>query len=932
MDSFSGYLLVYVLGGVTFIPLVLSLVALHAYLTLPRSLNHAQKAEDIRVDVLRRPTDDQFSLKSGTDVLAEKFQRAHESDVAAGYFAVCREYVPGGVNGRPPERTTPVGDVVAAESPSVYQSMYRSIFDRKQASTIDPAKGNGRNTRKARNVFFVVLRHGHLMLYDDAEQIEVRYVISLAHHDVSIYGGGERIPEGELWIKRNAICLTRKPGSISNALESRSSTLPFYLFSENLSEKEDFYFAIMNNLEKIPESPECPPTPQHYDVKHIITLVKHIHSSEEQLQTRWINALMGRLFLAMYKTPVLEDFMRKKITKKISRVKKPNFITKISLQKIDAGEGAPLITNPRLRDLTVDGDCCVEMDINYSGNFRLEVAATARIELGTRFKPREVDLVLAVVLKGLKGRGLLRFKPPPSNRLWLSFENMPHMVMAIEPIVSSRQITYGVILRAIESRIREVVAETLVQPFWDDIPFLDTEHETYRGGIWHHPPKLQPKTVIPDETEEHQEIPEQLVSPLHFDGPSSKNDAMPESPSPTLIGRRGSKSIPSHLGDISYSTSTSVERPNRLDPPRAIRSQTFSPVANPVVTADTANVDHTAWDSKLEERDATATMIEISNRSQQGSPSRTPVGSPPKEASILHKTPAHKDTIPADEAKNAHAPPRTPSIRDGSSPTMQSKPDSRRSSNLSLRSETAILSKAPGSPLPADTPNPKGAEKQTLGHIGPIGSAAAAARKWGLNVLGRGGESSTKRDNKLTIPVHPIGRGRPLPPPGTPLPPPDKFGFMSNTMPKPIRKPLPPPLLPARPPKDRQPAHKPPLPARPSPSIKGNQEHTSDELLIIEAPLGSEPSTPITDMSPVKSEAVNSNDIGHNSVSTEHGDSDSNREALVPDNNSDSSSQLPEVVLQQASAVSAEENTDSDAVPESTPPEHTRDNSLLMQS
>src|SRR3954469_20039720 len=42
-------------------------------------------------------------------------------------------------------------------------------------------------------------RHGHLMLYDDAEQLEVRHVISLGHHVVSIYGGeDENIPEGEL--------------------------------------------------------------------------------------------------------------------------------------------------------------------------------------------------------------------------------------------------------------------------------------------------------------------------------------------------------------------------------------------------------------------------------------------------------------------------------------------------------------------------------------------------------------------------------------------------------------------------------------------------------------------------------------------------------------------------------------------------------------
>lgn len=158
MGSLLSFLVVYVLGGLTFIPLVLSLILLHAYLTLPNASTSQQSSDHVPGPV-RRPTDDEYSLKSGTDQLAEKFHRTHDSDVAAGYFAVCREYVPGGVNGKPPERTTPAGEVVAAESPSVYQAMYRSLFDRKQAPTIEPVKSNGKNTKRARNVFYIVLRY-----------------------------------------------------------------------------------------------------------------------------------------------------------------------------------------------------------------------------------------------------------------------------------------------------------------------------------------------------------------------------------------------------------------------------------------------------------------------------------------------------------------------------------------------------------------------------------------------------------------------------------------------------------------------------------------------------------------------------------------------------------------------------------------------------
>jgi hypothetical protein len=100
------------------------------------------------------------SLGVGLDdsILEGLKSRTHEADVFAGYFAVCREYVPGGVNGKPPERTTPAGAVVAMESPSVYQSMYRSIFDRNKTTSPSMDASNARS-KKARNVFYVVLRY-----------------------------------------------------------------------------------------------------------------------------------------------------------------------------------------------------------------------------------------------------------------------------------------------------------------------------------------------------------------------------------------------------------------------------------------------------------------------------------------------------------------------------------------------------------------------------------------------------------------------------------------------------------------------------------------------------------------------------------------------------------------------------------------------------
>lgn len=159
MGSLAGFLFVYILGGITFFPLIIIAVFVHAYLTFPTHDESTSHTDDA-VSIIRQG-DDIDAITSAQSTLGEKFQshKSHEPDVAALYLAVHREYLPGGVNGKPPERTTPVGSTtVAAPSPSVYQSMYRSIFDRKQNASPLDNKGVGKPQKKGGNVFYVVLR------------------------------------------------------------------------------------------------------------------------------------------------------------------------------------------------------------------------------------------------------------------------------------------------------------------------------------------------------------------------------------------------------------------------------------------------------------------------------------------------------------------------------------------------------------------------------------------------------------------------------------------------------------------------------------------------------------------------------------------------------------------------------------------------------
>ena len=896
----TTFIVVYLLGGLTFLPLLLALVLLYAHLTLPRRCLSSSSGQPL-ADVLRDVRDDGKNLKSTASVtgLAEKFHRRQERDVAAGYFAVCREYVPGGVNGKPPERTTPVGAVAAAESPSVYQSMYRSIFDRRQGPSLDPGRGNGKSVKRARNVFFVVLRHGHLMLYEDHEQAEVKHVISLELHDVGIYGGEEAIPEGELWIKRNAIRLQRK----SFVEDPTSTSKPFYFFSENSSEKEDFYFALLQNQDVEPGALENPPRPQQFDTRDIISLVQQLHSSEEHLQTRWINALVGRLFLALYKTEITEDFIRKKITKKIARVKKPAFLSGIILRKIDTGDSAPHITNPRLKDLTIDGDCCVEADFRYGGNFRLEIAATARIDLGARFKVREVHLVLAVVVKKLNGHALVKFKPPPSNRIWIAFETMPDLEMTIEPIVSSRQITYGIILRTIESRIREVIAETFVLPHWDDSPFTDSSHQKFRGGIWsdesvsdHSQPE---HTKIPDEApeDEAEADVEMDAAPVVQGSLQTKDErstsipVVPGAPTSIPFSKAATSSAQVIVDPAKEATSTALQKRNEL--PKALRSRSFASAANPLLSMDNANVDSTQKEKSLKQQrqDAASAIKAISNRPRPSSPSDHDERIKPDTTALGEndRNPSSRSSLLSDVIDHGEPDPHV-AITD--SPGQVSLPStltstSSRSLPLGFNNDTQHPKALQG-----DTRSTGNSEKRQS--VVALGAATAAAKNWGWSMLSRNSNQKqlygANQDSTGNL-SQPIGRGRPLPPPGQPLPFPEGTRSKITGVIPPKRKPLASPVMPSRK-QDEVKARMetpPPLPVRKRQKSRSLSNAGDEGLLIVEAPYDFEPSSPMEEKAPEATSSIKAepkHDYIEPSVedSIEDSDGDSaDNEILSPD-------------------------------------------------
>jgi hypothetical protein len=719
------------------------------------------------------------------------------------------------------------------------------------------------------------------MLFDDGDQLEVRHVISLAHHNVSIYSGGDETPEGELFIKRNAICLSRRSDIGELTPDSRTSK-PFFLFSDNCSDKEDFYFALLRNQERKPNGKDNPPLPLQYDVKDIITLVQRLHSSEEHLQTRWINAVIGRVFLALYKTEEVENFVRSKIAKKISRVKTPSFLSKISLRHIDMGEAAPVITNPRLKDLTADGELIVEADVRYMGNFRIEVAATARIDLGTRIKAREVNLLLAVVVKRVDGHAMVRIKPPPSNRFWVTFQPMPKIDMTIEPIVSSRQITYTVILRHIENRIKEVIAESLVFPNWDDFPFYRTDKKLWRGGIWvderasTRPQESETAIVQDGDVRQDQLLDAEQDESISTLPPVEKSLSMPladMSPSGTAFSRKGTKSALDLGTTIGSGSSTSIEtRPS--DRPTSHQSNSFASASAATVTTDGSQADISQNSAASDHIHATGAVAATPALSQTNVPAQ------PLAVSASRTSKAKADgsnsssssigsTHSASEFENALTPqPSLSGLDPTNNPSPSSYPPSPTSMNIApftpeapkARSLASWRNDSSRENSSSSAGKSSTAETKRLS-LAAVTNAAATAKKWGWNAIQRQSDQIPDGSSKVTAPPLPprvMGRGRPLPPPGIPLPPPDRK-TKTAPIPVPKRKPVAQPALPQQqndsgsdlneiriPPS----ASSRPLRKRRS-RDEGSNNSTDDSLLVVAAPAGdSEPTTPLSDQAP----------------------------------------------------------------------------------
>ncbi|KAG8678683.1 hypothetical protein FRC08_017583, partial [Ceratobasidium sp. 394] len=314
MTSLTALLAAYLLGGLTLLPLLIC-GSLYVILYTSPPVGDPDPAKRIKNALQASSTDENAEDEKG-------LPEPSTSDL-------------------PPPRLKPLqGWLIARrtyeESPAdaTYMGMMRSFLDSRSKD------------RRPRDTYYAVLKGSVLYLYEDEGMSECFAALDAGAYNVEIWPH-EGALDGELFAKRNSIRLSTRTTSAGNSpsamanvskdmkleednepiveegserkkekakkveailAEERAAkrtaafdlSKPWHLFVKNNSEMEDWYLALVQASSPVPAGATDPADPfgavfSSADMAH---LVSTLDAQPDAIPTRWLNALLGRLFFS----------------------------------------------------------------------------------------------------------------------------------------------------------------------------------------------------------------------------------------------------------------------------------------------------------------------------------------------------------------------------------------------------------------------------------------------------------------------------------------------------------------------------------------------------------------------------------------------------------------------------------------------------------
>ncbi|WVW84592.1 hypothetical protein I302_106626 [Kwoniella bestiolae CBS 10118] len=525
------WLVIYVLGGITFVPLVivLAIVYVYKYGSVPIGDSDPHKVEKAELQDEQEKNEQIEKSKNSLVGVAEK--------PMSGWLTVRRQFKPitsGSKNAIVTGSNADSADEAEHEDLEKEKGDTESIITNASSSTAASTSSPNPTTYSARiaqtyrsmvesraakkepvpkEFFFCVLKGSVLFLYEDESQTNCVAALGVDQYTVRIEKeDGKRFKgkDAEMFSKRNAVVLKVAKGVEKKGLplvskdtqagneegrEREMENKPIFLFTKSNMKMEDWYLALLEASSQAAQAKIS----DVFESRDMQALVDTIDTEPDPIPMRWFNGMLGRIFFSLYRTEALDQFIITKMMKKLTRVNRPSFLGPIVVREVNVGTSPPFFSKPMLKDLTAEGTAAFEANVQYrshpsrpNSQVRITIATTATIPTG--FKPYVVDLVLAVVVKSLEGNLVLQIKKPPSSRVWYGFTSMPKMDIEIIPVVSERKIQIGMVLKAIEKQLRDVIAESVVLPNMDDLAFFDTSKLNIRGAIFNDSSKIKRTT------------------------------------------------------------------------------------------------------------------------------------------------------------------------------------------------------------------------------------------------------------------------------------------------------------------------------------------------------------------------------------------------------------------------------------------------------